>query len=341
MDTFSTTASDPKRALRQVSRRNLSTISKVVLRSAPYECVGEIMKHLSCAALLAISLSACGQMDGSNQDARADDEAAIRAAYDAWVVAADGKDIDSWVTFLGPDAVFLPPDAGEQTTYEEIRDSYVRTFEDPNWSIACAHTEVEIAEAGDMAWSRGNCDFTISGPDGEPVQNRSKWNKVWVKQPDGSWKNRLNAWSSTRPPRPQALSSTQKEQIEKEVRQTLTDYFNAFTSGDMEKTYAFWGDFDDFIHAGDGRVFGDRDKWLAWIVNNQPDEYIAWSHSDIHVAVLAPKVASCTLNFEVVSRTNGEKATITGSWTYVLRKTNDGWRVVHSNGKHNEFSYYD
>ncbi len=37
----------------------------------------------------------------------------------------------------------------------------------------------------------------------------------------------------------------------------------------------------------------------------------------------------------------GEETTTTGSWTYVLRKTDDGWRVVHSNGKHNEFSYYD
>jgi uncharacterized protein (TIGR02246 family) len=299
------------------------------------------MRHFSCTALLAISLTACGQTDGSGQDTRTDDEAAIRAAYDAWVVAADGKDIESWVTFLGPDAIFLPPDAEALTTFEDIRDSYVRTFEDPNWSIACEHTEVEIADAGDIAWSRGYCNFTISGPDGEPAQNRSKWNKVWIKHTDGSWRNRLNAWSSTQPPQPQALSSAQEDQIKTEVRQTLTDYFNAFTSGDMEKTYAFWGDFDDFIHAGDGRVFGDRDKWLAWIDGNRPDEYISWNHSDIHVAVLAADAASYTMNFEVVSKTGGEEATVTGSWTYVLRKTNDGWRAVHSNGKHNEFSYYD
>jgi ketosteroid isomerase-like protein len=299
------------------------------------------MRHFSCTALLAISLTACGQTDGSGQDTRTDDEAAIRAAYDAWVVAADGKDIESWVTFLGPDAIFLPPDAEALTTFEDIRDSYVRTFEDPNWSIACEHTEVEIADAGDIAWSRGYCNFTISGPDGEPAQNRTKWNKVWIKHTDGSWRNRLNAWSSTQPPQPQALSSAQEDQIKTEVRQTLTDYFNAFTSGDMEKTYAFWGDFDDFIHAGDGRVFGDRDKWLAWIDGNRPDEYISWNHSDIHVAVLAADAASYTMNFEVVSKTGGEEATVTGSWTYVLRKTNDGWRAVHSNGKHNEFSYYD
>jgi uncharacterized protein (TIGR02246 family) len=295
----------------------------------------------ACGALLALLLSACGQTDGQNHRSRADDEAAIRAAYDAWAAAADNKDIEAWVTFLGPDAIFLPPNTEALTTYEGIRDLYVSIFEDPNWSIACEHTDVEIAEAGDMAWSRGYCNTTVSGLDGSPVQNRGKWNKVWLKQADGSWKNRLNSFSPVRQPLPDTMSTAQKEQIEIEVHEAITNYFDAFTSGDLEATFAFWGDFDDFIHAGDGRVFGDRDKWLAWIADNQPDEYISWSHSDVHVAVLAPTVASCTLNFEVISRTGGEEATGTGSWTYVMRKTNDGWRVVHSNGKHNEFSYYD
>ena len=57
--------------------------------------------------------------------------------------------------------------------------------------------------------------------------------------------------------------------------------------------------------------------------------------------VLAADAASYTANFEVVSVFGGEEATTTGSWTYVLRRTDEGWRVVHSNGKHNEFSYYD
>lgn len=48
-----------------------------------------------------------------------------------------------------------------------------------------------------------------------------------------------------------------------------------------------------------------------------------------------------TANFEFVVVADGEEVPITGAWTYVLRRTEDGWRVVQSNGKHNEFSYYD
>jgi ketosteroid isomerase-like protein len=74
---------------------------------------------------------------------------------------------------------------------------------------------------------------------------------------------------------------------------------------------------------------------------NPVAEWVSWEFTDIHVAVLGPEAASYTANFRNVSRAAGEDVTTTGSWTYVLRRTSEGWRVVHSNGKHNEFSYYD
>ena len=137
------------------------------------------------------------------------------------------------------------------------------------------------------------------------------------------------------------LSAADKAGIESEVRQALENYAAAAIAGDREKLMAFWGDFDDFIHAGDGRIFGGRESWIAWMAAHQPDETVSWEYSDVHVAVLGGTAASYTANFEVVSIRDGEESTTTGSWTYVLRKTDDGWRVVHSNGKHNEFSYYD
>ena len=139
-----------------------------------------------------------------------------------------------------------------------------------------------------------------------------------------------------------SLSAEDTARIEGEVRQALDDYAAlAVAGGDQERVAAFWGDFEDFIHAGDGRVFGDRDAWIAWLAANQPDETLSWEYSDVHVAVLARNAASYTANFELVNVVGGEEETITGSWTWVLRKTDGGWRVVHSNGKHNEFSYYD
>ena len=121
----------------------------------------------------------------------------------------------------------------------------------------------------------------------------------------------------------------------------LEDYAAAVVAGEQDRVEAFWGDFEDFIHAGDGRVMGDRDTWIAWMRANPGGGMVSWNFSDVHVAVLAHDAASYTANFEIVSMSDGEESKSTGSWTYVLRKTGDGWRVVHSNGKHNQFSYYD
>jgi ketosteroid isomerase-like protein len=136
------------------------------------------------------------------------------------------------------------------------------------------------------------------------------------------------------------LAEADKAAIEEEVRQALDDYAAAIVSGDQDRIKAFWGDFEDFVHAGDGRVMGDRDTWFAWM-DAHPGEIVSWEFSDIHVAVLAPNAASYTANFQNVGMDGGAESITTGSWTYVLRRTEEGWRVVHSNGKHNGFSYYD
>ena len=119
----------------------------------------------------------------------------------------------------------------------------------------------------------------------------------------------------------QTMSNAERSRIEQEIRQTVQNYVEVVKAKELPKIVAFWGDFDDFVHAGDGRVFGDRAKWTAWIANNLPDRWLYWNNSDIHVAVLAPNAASYTMNFENSFVKDGETRKVTGSWTYVFRKT--------------------
>ena len=139
----------------------------------------------------------------------------------------------------------------------------------------------------------------------------------------------------------QTLSEAERSTIEQEVRQTVQNYVEVVKASDLPKMLSFWGDFDDFVHAGDGRVFGDHDKWTAWMSQNLPDEWLYWNNSDIHVAVLAQDAASYTMNFEFAFVKDGETQEVTGSWTYVFRKSAVGWQVVQSNGTHIGFSYDD
>ncbi len=141
------------------------------------------------------------------------------------------------------------------------------------------------------------------------------------------------------PAGPQVDVVAEKARIEQEIRETVQNYVEAVKAGDLLRMLAFWGDFEDFVHAGDGRVFGDHEKWTTWMSNNLPDEWLYWNNSDIHVAVLAPNAAAYTMNFEASFIKDGETEKVTGSWTYVFRKTSAGWQVVQSNGTHVGWSY--
>ena len=124
------------------------------------------------------------------------DAVIIQESYNEWVEAVNAKDITWWSSFLAPDAVFLPPDSRPLETTEDIQAHYIRLFEDPNFKLDCKQSFVKVAESKDMAWSRGNCEATFSTPEGESGHGSTKWAKVWIKQPDGTWKCRLNIWNN-------------------------------------------------------------------------------------------------------------------------------------------------
>lgn len=139
------------------------------------------------------------------------------------------------------------------------------------------------------------------------------------------------------------LTKAVKEQIELEVRQTVDTYFESVKSRDILGMLSFWSDTEDFIHAGDGRIFGDYDKWSNWLKDRHSkgivEKYLYWKNSDIHVIVLSEDAAAYTMNFENAFIQNGETRQVTGSWTYVLRKSDLSWQVVMSNGTHLGLSY--
>ncbi len=139
---------------------------------------------------------AAGLVSHGSAIAQTSDQLAIEDAYHAWAEVTNAKDIERWVTFLTPDALFLPPDHEALGTYDAIRQYYLELFEDPHFTIKCEQISVEIAESGDIAWSTGKCSATFSDANSEKTHVDSKWAKVWARQADGGWKCRLNIWNS-------------------------------------------------------------------------------------------------------------------------------------------------
>jgi len=125
-----------------------------------------------------------------------DHAAAILSAYNKWAETTNAKDIDQWSTFLAPEAVFFPSDGPALDSNEAIVSYYLKLFDDPNFTLDCAQSFIEVFESNDVAWARGTCKATFSLPDGRVGRGSSKWAKIWVRLESGEWKCRLNTWNN-------------------------------------------------------------------------------------------------------------------------------------------------
>lgn len=139
--------------------------------------------------LLTMFLVASGSVYASS------DEEAIEKTYDRWVVVTNAKDLEAWSSYITRDAYFAPPGSPPLETESAILDYYRRSFADPLFSLDCEQLEVNVADSGEIAWARGRCDARFTDASGSAGQGESKWMKIWQKQPDGSWKCRVNSWS--------------------------------------------------------------------------------------------------------------------------------------------------
>ena len=125
------------------------------------------------------------------------DEQSIHETYKAWVEATNEKDIEKWSTFLAASPYFHPADSSPLESTDKIISYYARSFADPGFSLDCEQEHVDVSASGEMAWSRGKCKATFTGPDDNEASGTSRWLKVWIRQSDGSWRCRVNTWRNT------------------------------------------------------------------------------------------------------------------------------------------------
>jgi uncharacterized protein (TIGR02246 family) len=121
-------------------------------------------------------------------------EEALRDLDEQWSKAAGTKDVDKTVSFYSDDAVVMPPNAPRATTKEAIRAIWKDLLTDA--SISWKTKEVEVAQSGDIAYTSGTYEVTMTDPTGTPVNDRGKYLEVWKKQADGTWKCVIDMWNS-------------------------------------------------------------------------------------------------------------------------------------------------
>ncbi len=160
-------------------------------------------KFVSVVTFTAFALAAaCAPPEPA--DTRAQDGAAIRALETAWSSALQAKDVDKFVAYYAPDAVALPPNEPIATTPADIRKGISGLMALPGLSMTFHPTSVGVAKSGDVAYTYGVYDMSVTGPDGKPVTDKGKYVTVYKKQADGSWKAAVDTFNSDLPPAPAA-----------------------------------------------------------------------------------------------------------------------------------------
>jgi ketosteroid isomerase-like protein len=124
-------------------------------------------------------------------------EQAIRDLDEQWSKAAGAKDVDKTISFYSDEALVMPPNAPSATTKEAIRKIWKDLLTDA--SISWKTKEVEVAQSGDIGYTSGTYEVTMTDPTGTPVNDRGKYLEVWKKQADGSWKCVADIWNSDLP----------------------------------------------------------------------------------------------------------------------------------------------
>jgi ketosteroid isomerase-like protein len=99
--------------------------------------------------------------------------------------------------FLTPEATSLPPGEFPIKGREAIR---VHWSAGPQGALTWKPATAQVARSGELGYTWGTYEFSVSGPDGRPQISYGKYVTIWKKQADGSWKVLLDTGNSSPPP---------------------------------------------------------------------------------------------------------------------------------------------
>ena len=147
------------------------------------------MMNRTGIGLVLVALLAVAGCDTNEKPNKAEIEQQILAQEEQWNRAYAQRDTEALAGFFAEDAAMASP--GEQLVRgkESIGQAVEAFAKDPNLNISFRANRVQVAESGDLAYTRGQYMLTSTNPaTNAPESSRGYYLTVWKKQADGSWK---------------------------------------------------------------------------------------------------------------------------------------------------------
>jgi ketosteroid isomerase-like protein len=126
------------------------------------------------------------------------------------------------------------------------------------------------------------------------------------------------------------LTDAERAAIRDTVTQLADDVFDTFKALDVDGFMTPYG--PEFIWAENGVLGTNRDSLVgAWSgVFAGIQEVTSGEWGEAHVDVLGPDAAVFTATFGWTGvDTSGAEMEVTGVWTTIWARTNEGWKIIH------------
>ena len=138
------------------------------------------MRRVITVAIAALVAASCAQTVNVEQE-----KAALMAVDADWAKAA--KKVDTFVSFLAPDATMALAGAPAMKGEKAVRDAFTPMMSSPGFDLSWQAQRAEVSASGDLGYTVGTYTLKTTNANGVPVTEKGKFQTTW-KKINGSWK---------------------------------------------------------------------------------------------------------------------------------------------------------
>jgi ketosteroid isomerase-like protein len=114
---------------------------------------------------------------------------------DDWSKAAVARDVERVASYYAEDAIAYAPDMPIAKGRPAAKKVWAAYFADTTFAISWTTVHAEVAASGDIGYTAGTYEDSLTGPDGKRVVEKGKYLCVWKKMKDGTWKATHDMWN--------------------------------------------------------------------------------------------------------------------------------------------------
>ncbi len=119
-----------------------------------------------------------------------------------WAKASVAKDVDRVVSYYADDGSMFPANAPVAKGKAAIKKAWTDLMNTPGFSLSWEPTSATASKGGDLGYTSGTYQFSMTGPDGKPIPDKGKYVVVWKKDATGKWKVVADIFNSDLPAAP-------------------------------------------------------------------------------------------------------------------------------------------